>query len=336
MNETLLEKLRAMTKVVADTGDFESIVRYKPQDSTTNPSLITAAAQLPQYRPLVDEVLKKARADAGDQASDKEVAGMAFRRLAVAFGQKILAEIPGRVSTEVDARLSFDRQATIDQARDIIDQYDQLGISRERVLVKIASTWEGIQAAKELEREGIHCNLTLVFGLHQAIACAEAKVTLISPFVGRILDWYKKNQKQDYQGADDPGVKSVTAIYNYFKKFGYPTLVMGASFRNMSEITELAGCDLLTISPKLLGELEAAQGELPRKLDPEKAKTMAITRIEMDEATFKRMHEAHAMAKEKLTEGIDGFKTALAELEKVLADRLTELGANTHPELASK
>ena len=329
MTETLLEHLRGMTKVVADTGDFESIVRFKPQDSTTNPSLITAAAQLPSYRPLVDEVLKMAKAELGDQAKDKDVANLAFQRLAVAFGQKILAEIPGRVSTEVDARLSFDQEATLKQAREIISQYEKLGISRERVLVKIAATWQGIQAAKELEEEGIHCNLTLVFGLHQAIACAEAKVTLISPFVGRILDWYKKNRKGDYDGAKDPGVKSVTTIYNYIKKFGYTTLVMGASFRNMSEITELAGCDLLTISPKLLGELESGRGELPRKLDPDKAKAMSIDRISMDEETFMRMHREDPMATEKLTEGIEGFSAALVDLEKLLADRLAEMGKSS-------
>ena len=329
MAETLLEQLRGMTKVVADTGDFESIVRFKPQDSTTNPSLITAAAQLPPYKPLVDDVLQKAKAELGHSASDKDVANLAFQRLAVAFGQKILAEVPGRVSTEVDARLSFDKEATLKQAREIIAQYEKLGISRERVLVKIASTWNGIQAAKDLEEDGIHCNLTLVFGLHQAIACAEAKVTLISPFVGRILDWYKKNKKRDYAGADDPGVKSVTTIYNYFKKFGYKTSVMGASFRNMSEITELAGCDLLTISPKLLGELDSSQGDLPRKLDPEKAKDMKIEKIPMDEATFERMHREDPMATEKLAEGIEGFSAALLELEKLLANRLAEMGKSS-------
>jgi transaldolase len=336
MAETLLEQLRSMTKVVADTGDFESIVRFKPQDSTTNPSLITAAAQLPQYRPLVDEVLQQAKSESGGNASDKDVANLAFQRLAIAFGQKILDEIPGRVSTEVDARLSFDKEATIKQARDIIDQYDKLGISRDRVLVKIAATWEGIQAAKQLEEENIHCNLTLVFGLHQAIACAEAKVTLISPFVGRILDWYKKNTKQEYHGADDPGVKSVTAIYNYFKKFGYKTVVMGASFRNVSEIIELAGCDLLTISPKLLEELDATKGELPRKLNPAQAKDLPITPIVMNHEAFVKMHQADRMANEKLTEGIEGFSAALVELEKLLEKRLTELGAKAQPELAAK
>ncbi len=335
MAQTLLESLRSMTKVVADTGDFESILRFKPQDSTTNPSLITAAAQLPQYQSLVDDVLKKAKDELGTSATDKDVATLAFKRLAVAFGQKILGVIPGRVSTEVDARLSFDGEATMKEARSIIQQYDQAGISRERVLIKIAATWEGIQAARQLEQENIHCNLTLVFGLHQAIACAEAKVTLISPFVGRILDWYKASTKKDYTGAEDPGVKSVTAIYNYFKKFDYKTVVMGASFRNISEITELAGCDLLTISPKLLQELDSAQGDLPRKLDAAKAKGMAIQKITMDQATFAKMHEADPMAREKLKEGIDGFSKALAELEKLLANRLSEIGANNRPELAA-
>jgi transaldolase len=333
---TLLESLRGMTKVVADTGDFESIVKFKPQDSTTNPSLITAAAQLPPYKPLVDEVLKKAKDELGEGASDKDVASLAFRRLAVAFGVKILAEIPGRVSTEVDARLSYDREATLKEAREIIAQYDKLGISRERVLVKIASTWEGIQAAKQLEEENIHCNLTLLFGLHQAVACAEAKVTLISPFVGRILDWYKHSTGKDYKGADDPGVQSVTTIYNYFKKFDYKTVVMGASFRNISEITELAGCDLLTISPKLLEELDSTAGELKRKLSPEQAKAASIERIPMNKEIFERMHQEDKMAHEKLTEGIEGFSAALVSLEKLLADRLAELGRSKRPELVAK
>src|SRR5580698_2937379 len=236
MPQNLLEQLRKYTTVVADTGDIEAMEKFKPTDATTNPSLITAAAQMPQYQPIVDGVLLEARKELGDSATDQDVANLAFRHLAVAFGKKILAIVPGRVSTEVDARLSYDTEATIKQAHDIIQQYDQAGISRERVLIKIASTWPGIKAAERLEQEGIHCNLTLLFGMHQAIACAEAKVTLISPFVGRILDWYKKDTGKDYQGADDPGVQSVTKIYNYFKKFGYKTVVMGASFRNIGEI----------------------------------------------------------------------------------------------------
>ena len=326
-SKTLLESLRSMTQVVADTGDFESIRKFKPQDSTTNPSLIMSAAKLPQYSDLVDEVLKQAKSDAGSQAAPQDVVKLAFERLAVAFGHKILAIVPGRVSTEVDARLSYDKEGTIKQGREIIAQYDKLGVSRERVLVKIAATWEGIQAAEVLERENIHCNLTLVFGLHQAIACAEAKVTLISPFVGRILDWYKKSTGQDYVGAEDPGVKSVTAIYNYFKKFGYATVVMGASFRNASEIVELAGCDLLTISPKLLAELDATPGEMTRKLKPDQAASLPIERIVMSQQTFERMHGEDPMASEKLAEGIAGFSEALVDLEKYLANRLTALGA---------
>jgi transaldolase len=336
MTKTLLEQLREMTKVVADTGDFESILRFKPQDSTTNPSLITAAAQMPAYRSLVDDVLKSAKEELGDEAGDKDVAKLAFKRLAIEFGKKILAIVPGRVSTEVDARLSYDRQATMQQAREIIAEYDKAGVSRDRILIKIASTWEGIQAAKQLEEEGIHCNLTLLFGMHQAVACAEAKVTLISPFVGRILDWYKKDTGKDYQGADDPGVQSVTAIYNYFKKFGYKTVVMGASFRNIGEITSLAGCDLLTISPKLLEELDSTKADLPRKLSPENAKTMDIQRITMDQQTFERMHNEDRMAHDKLTEGIEGFSKSLHELEELLAHRLSEIGANTKPELAAR
>jgi transaldolase len=290
---------------------------------------------MPAYAPIVDEVLKSAKAELGPNATDKEVATLAFKHLAVAFGKKILAIVPGRVSTEVDARLSYDGAATMRQAREIIKQYDEAGVSRERVLIKIASTWEGIQAAGQLEREGIHCNLTLLFGMHQAVACAEAKVTLISPFVGRILDWYKKNTGKDFSPAEDPGVKSVTAIYDYYKKFDYKTVVMGASFRNIGEITELAGCDLLTISPKLLAELDSTQGDLPRKLIPEKAKQMAIERIPMDQTIFEKMHNEDRMAHDKLKEGIEGFSAALEELEKLLAKRLSELGANTHPQLAA-
>src|ERR1700748_3414355 len=289
MAKSLLEQLKEMTVVVADTGDFESIEKFKPQDTTTNPSLLTAAASMPQYQSLVDEVLLEAKKQLGPQAKDSEVANLAFRHLAVAFGKKILAIVPGRVSTEVDARLSFDTEATMKQAREIIKQYDEAGISRERILIKIASTWPGIKAAEQLEKEGTHCNLTLLFGIHQAVAAADAGVTLISPFVGRILDWYKKDTGKDYVGADDPGVQSVTTIYNYYKKFGYKTVVMGASFRNIGEITELAGCDLLTISPKLLSELEAGQGSLPRKLDPAKAQSLDIKKIPIDKTTFDKM-----------------------------------------------
>jgi transaldolase len=327
MAKTLLEQLREMTVVVADTGDIESIEQFKPQDTTTNPSLLTAAAQMPQYQPIVDGVLLEAKKQLGPQAKDAEVANLAFKHLAVAFGKKILAIVPGRVSTEVDARLSFDTEATMKQAREIIQQYDQAGISRERVLIKIASTWPGIKAAEQLEKEGIHCNLTLLFGMHQAVACAEAKVTLISPFVGRILDWYKKDTGKDFHGADDPGVQSVTKIYNYFKKFGYKTVVMGASFRNIGEIKQIAGCDLLTIAPKLLEELNTTEADLPRKLDPKKSASMQIEKIPMDQAIFEKMHEADRMAHDKLKEGIEGFTEALVKLEKLLADRLAKIGA---------
>src|SRR5580698_9301299 len=323
---TLLEQLRGYTKVVADSGDINSIEKFKPQDSTTNPSLIEAAAKMPAYQQIVDDVLKQARKDAGNSASDKEVATLAFKSLAVAFGKKILDIVPGRVSTEVDARLSYDTEKTKAQARDIIAQYDKAGISRDRVLIKIASTWEGIKAAEALEQEGIHCNLTLLFGLHQAIACAEAKVTLISPFVGRILDWYKKDTGKDYVGAEDPGVESVTTIYNYYKKFGYKTVVMGASFRNIGEIKELAGCDLLTIAPKLLAELDSTDAPLPRKLDPANAEKLDIKKIPMDKATFDKMHAEDRMAHDKLKEGIEGFSKAIVDLEAVLEKRLSAIG----------
>ena len=329
MPQNLLEQLRNYTTVVADTGDFEAMEEFRPTDATTNPSLITAASQMPQYGELVDSVLKDARNEKGDHAGDKDVAKLAFERLAVAFGKRILEIIPGRVSTEVDARLSYDTQATINQGRSIIAQYDKAGIGRKRILIKIASTWAGIRAAEVLEKDGIHCNLTLLFGIHQAIACAEAGVTLISPFVGRILDWYKKDTGKDYHGADDPGVQSVTRIYNYYKHFGYKTQVMGASFRNIGEITELAGSDLLTISPQLLAELESTQADLPRKLDPEKAKSMEIDRIPMDEATFERMHAEDRMAHDKLSEGIEGFSSALVKLENLLANRLAQLEQRT-------
>ena len=325
MPQNLLEQLRTFTVVVADTGDIEAMEQFRPQDATTNPSLITAAAQMPQYQPIVDGVLKDARNELGESASDQAVANLAFQRLAIAFGKKILAIVPGRVSTEVDARLSYDTEATIQQARAIIAQYDAAGIGRNHILIKIASTWEGIRAAEVLEKEGIHCNLTLLFGLHQAIAAAEAGATLISPFVGRILDWYKKDTGKDFHGADDPGVQSVTRIYNYFKKFGYKTVVMGASLRNIGEITELAGCDLLTISPQLLAELESTQAVLPRKLDPKAAASMPIERLTIDKAAFDRMHAADRMASDKLKEGIDGFSAALVKLETMLAKRLTEL-----------
>jgi transaldolase len=322
----LLDQLKTMTVVVSDTGDFHSIEKFRPRDATTNPSLIAAAAQLPQYASLVDEALVFARKDAS--AGREQVLSRAIDRLAIEFGLRILKIIPGRVSTEVDARLSYDTQGSIDKARLLIKQYEGAGIGKERILIKLASTWEGIRAAEVLEKEGIHCNMTLLFGMHQAIAAAEAKVTLISPFVGRILDWYKKHEGRDYAAAEDPGVVSVTKIYNYYKKYGHETEVMGASFRNIGEIIELAGCDLLTISPQLLAELESKTEALVRKLDPSKAASMDLPRIKVDEKTFRAMHEQDPMAKDKLAEGIDGFTKALVSLEKMLGERLDKIGAS--------
>jgi transaldolase len=319
---TLLEQLGSMTVVVCDTGDLNSIKKFRPRDATTNPSLITAAAQMPEYAEVVDGALQWAAEQRGAGRSTKKIVGHALDRLAVEFGLRILDIVPGRVSTEVDARLSYDTRATIEKGRYLIAQYESAGASRERVLIKIASTWEGIRAAEVLEKEGIHCNLTLLFGMHQAIACAEAGVRLISPFVGRILDWHKKASGRDsYPPAEDPGVVSVTKIYNYYKKHGYRTEVMGASFRNTGEITELAGCDLLTIAPNLLADLSAADGTLERKLDPANAAAMDIPRTPVDEATFRSMHEADRMAKEKLDEGIQGFSKAILALEKLLTER---------------
>lgn len=324
----LLDQLKAVTVAVSDTGDIAAIEKFTPRDATTNPSLITAAAQMPQYQAIVDDTLKGARETLGATASDKEVASLAFDRLAVSFGLKILEIVPGRVSTEVDARLSFDTDASIAKGRDLIEQYEAAGVSRERVLIKVAATWEGIQAAKVLEEEGIHTNLTLIFGKHQAIACAQNGITLISPFVGRILDWYKKDTGRDsYEPAEDPGVVSVTEIYNYYKKFDFKTEIMGASFRNIGEIIELAGCDLLTIAPALLSELQSTEGELVRKLDPVAAKAMDIEEINVDKATFDKMHAADRMATDKLAEGIKGFEKAIITLEEILSKRLAELEA---------
>ena len=328
MPKNLLEQLREVTVVVADTGDIEAIKKVKPIDATTNPSLITAAAQMPEYQGIVDDTLKAARAELGAGASADAVANLAFDKLAVSFGLKILEIIPGRVSTEVDARLSFDTEGTIKKGREIIAQYAAAGVDKNRILIKIASTWEGIQAAAVLEKEGIHCNLTLLFGIHQAIACAENGITLISPFVGRILDWYKKDTgRASYEPAEDPGVVSVTQIYNYYKKFGYKTEVMGASFRNIGEITELAGSDLLTISPNLLIELAETQGDLPTKLTVEAAKASDVEKIHVDKATFEKLHAENRMATDKLAEGIDGFSKALVQLEDLLKGRLAALEA---------
>ncbi len=325
MTRSLLDQLREITVVVADTGDFQAIRTFTPRDATTNPSLIAAAAQMPEYQSVVDDTLLAARAQLGRSAPRQAIVSRAFDRLAITFGLHILDIIPGRVSTEVDARLSWDTAGTVSKARAIMAEYRAAGIDNSRVLIKIAATWEGIRAAEILEAEDIHCNLTLLFGLHQAIASAEAGVTLISPFVGRILDWHKKTSGRDFAPAEDPGVHSVTRIYEYYKKFGYPTEVMGASFRNAGEIIELAGCDLLTIAPALLQELASTTGDLARKLDPAKAATADIGRIAMDQATFERMHAADLMASDKLAEGIQGFTKALENTEILLAHRLEQL-----------
>jgi transaldolase len=323
---TLLEQLDKMTVTVADTGDINSIKKFRPRDATTNPSLITAAAQMDEYRDVVDDALRWAEKQAGAGANADAVTKLALDRLAVEFGLRILQIVPGRVSTEVDARLSFDTNASVEKGRYLIKLYEAAGIKKERVLIKIASTWEGIRAAEILEKEGIHCNLTLLFGTHQAVACAEARVTLISPFVGRILDWFKKDEKRDsYPAPEDPGVLSVTKIFNYYKKHGHKTEIMGASFRNLGEIVELAGCDLLTIAPNYLAELKATEGTLVRKLDPAKANALGGEKIAMDEKTFRAMHEKDRMAKEKLQEGIDGFSKAIVVLEKLLGDRYKAL-----------
>lgn len=314
-----LDQLKNFTKVVADTGDFESMRQFKPQDATTNPSLIYAATQKKEYAPILDKVI-----------ADRKSAGLSgaaqiediIDHVLVAFGMEILKIVPGRVSTETDARLSFDTQGSIKKARQLISIYEKDGISRDRILIKIASTWEGIKAAEVLSKEGIHCNLTLLFSLAQAIACAEAGVQLISPFVGRIYDWYKAAMKRDYVGAEDPGVQSVTTIYHYYKKFGYRTEVMGASFRNTGQIVELAGCDLLTISPDLLAKLAESHEPVARKLNPEAAKASDIKKISLDEKTFRYMLNDDAMATEKTAEGIRKFAADIVKLEKFIAGKL--------------
>jgi transaldolase len=313
-----LDQLRTMTIVVADTGDIESIARYRPTDATTNPSLLYAAAQVPQYRPLLEDAVDYGRSRS---TAVEEQTRATMDRLAVNFGVEILKLIPGRVSTEVDARLSFNRDQSVDRARGLIELYEQAGVDRRRVLIKLASTWEGIQAARVLEAEGIHCNLTLMFSFSQAVACAEAGVTLISPFVGRILDWFRKAEGRDsYPPAEDPGVRSVTRIYHYYKRFGYPTSVMGASFRNAGEIRELAGCDLLTIAPKLMEELAATEDALPRRLDPRAAAAMDIPRVTLQETDFRWEMNEDAMATEKLAEGIRNFTADTHRLEALARD----------------
>ena len=316
----LLEQLKTFTKVVADTGDFDSMMAYKPVDATTNPSLIYAASMDTKYSALIDDAIKYAKGLSMDKAIQLNYA---MDKLAVNFGLKILEIVPGRVSTEVDARLSFDTEASIVKAHELIDLYESNGISRERILIKVASTWEGINAAEKLEKEGIHCNLTLLFSFAQAVRCAEANVTLISPFVGRILDWYKKDRGvSEIAAPEDPGVKSVKEIYNYYKKFGYNTIVMGASFRNIGEIIELVGCDALTISPSLLKELENAEALLEQKLDASISKLLDISPVKMDEKIFRWMMNEDAMATEKLSEGIRKFTEDLIKLEKHIAELL--------------
>jgi transaldolase len=314
-----LEQLRKFTVVVADTGDFQSIKEFKPRDATTNPSLIYAATQKEQYFHLLDEVLvdrKNSGLRAAQQIED------IIDHLLVQFGCEILKIVPGRVSTETDARLSFDTEGTIAKARRLIELYEKRGIDRNRVLIKIAATWEGIAAGEVLEKEGINCNLTLMFSLPQAVRCAEAGIELISPFVGRIYDWYKKEKKRDYSGAEDPGVQSVQEIYTYYKKFGYRTEVMGASFRNIGQILELAGCDLLTISPELLAELAKGTAEVERKLDPEKARAANVQRLDLNEKKFRYLLNDDAMATEKLAEGIRKFAADIVKLEKFVASKV--------------
>ncbi|WP_286238039.1 transaldolase [Neptuniibacter halophilus] len=311
-----LEKLKQITTVVADTGDIEAIARFKPVDATTNPSLLLKAAQLPQYADLLPAAKSWAQAQGG---SDQDQLDNMTDRLAVEIGKEILKIIPGRISTEVDARLSFDKEATLKRARKLIALYEEADISRERILIKIASTWEGIQAARELEQEGINCNLTLLFSFAQAAACADAGVYLISPFVGRILDWFKANREGDFSGANDPGVQSVSGIYNYYKANGYNTIVMGASFRNISEIQELAGCDRLTIAPALMQELEESGDDLPAKLSAATAQSEQ-GKLALSEAEFRWMMNEDAMATEKLAEGIRNFAADQIKLEQLLAN----------------
>lgn len=310
----LLDQLKKVTIVVADSGDVDSIKALNPTDATTNPSLILQAAKLPKYQHLIESSIEES-SDNIDDICDQ---------LIVNFGCEILKHVPGRISSEVDARLSFDIQASIEKGRKLISLYQRKGIAKERVLIKLAATWQGIKAAEQLEKEGISCNLTLLFSMAQAIACAEAKVTLISPFVGRILDWFKKNEGKEFVGADDPGVKSVTSIYNYYKQYGYNTVVMGASFRNTNEIIELAGCDLLTISPVLLDELQTTQGTLVTKLSSDNITSQSReSLIALTKQTFTWQHNQDAMASEKLSEGIRNFAKDQVILEQLILDRLT-------------
>ena len=306
-----------MTTIVADTGDLESIKSYAAQDATTNPSLLLKAAAMQQYQIVVDRAVEKASKNTSEQRLEK-----AMDQLAVEFGTELLKIIPGKVSTEVDANLSFDTEATIKKAHELIALYEEKAISKDRILIKIASTWEGIQAAMELEKQGIHCNLTLLFGFEQAVACADAKVFLISPFVGRIMDWYKIKEGRSFSPEEDPGVLSVKRIYEYFKKFGHETIVLGASFRNIGQIEELAGCDRLTISPQLLEELQNDHGILNRKLKPEDSSQKDLDVVNMDEKNFRWMHNENPMAVEKLSEGIRVFNQDLNKLRKFLSQKI--------------
>jgi len=315
-----LDEIKKNTVVVADTGDFNSLREYEPRDATTNPSLILKAAQMDDYTALLDRVVTDNKASGLTGAAQLE---HVIDHLLIEFGIEILKIIPGRVSTETDARLSFDTQGTIEKARRLIKLYEDRGIDRERILIKVASTWEGIAAAETLEREAIHCNLTLLFSLPQAVRCAEARVTLISPFVGRILDWHKAKHQRDYASQEDPGVLSVLEIYNYYKKFDYKTEVMGASFRNTGEIMELVGCDLLTISPNLLGELKSSNQPAPRKLSVESAKASEARKLPLDEKTYRYLFNDDAMATEKTAEGIRNFAADIVKLEQLVAKRLT-------------
>jgi transaldolase len=319
---TVLESLKKYSIVVADTGDFQAIARLKPQDATTNPSLLFNAAQRPEYRRFVEEAMDYAEQHGGSQ---KEQSEAFMDQLFVSFGREILKVIPGRVSTEVDASLSFDTEGTIAKARHLIALYQKNGTDRNRVLIKVASTWEGIRAAERLEREGIHCNLTLLFSFAQAVACAEAGVTLISPFVGRIYDWYKKeNGGKDIAIDQDPGVASVTRIYNYYKKFGYKTQVMGASFRKVEQIERLAGCDLLTISPDLLEKMQQSQGEITAALTPQQAKASQGEKLHLDEKSFRWLHNEDPMASDKLSEGIRKFNADARKLEEFARNMVAE------------
>lgn len=315
--KSVLEQIKEHTVIVADTGDFDSIRQYEPRDATTNPSLILKAAKQAEYSELVEDVVSKARQEGVTQVDE------VMDRLLVRFGVSILEIVPGRVSTEVDARLSFDRKGSLAKARSLIERYEQLGFSRDRVLIKLATTWEGVEVSRELEKEGIHCNMTLLFSIVQAIACAEAGSQLISPFVGRILDWYKQKTGEDLEGPDDPGVKSVTEIYNYYKKFGYKTEVMGASFRNTGEIKELVGCDLLTISPNLLQEMKEDHSVLNLKLSEGKARETDLSKIELGESAFRFQMNEDEMATTKLAEGIRKFSADVCSLESMLAEMLS-------------